>query len=111
MGIWWKFNQNKRPGYNQSTMTRDTSRYDLRRSYGMLVTGLAMEYQFKNSLSLYLAANYMMGFNRVIEMDVYYRIDNGPEQTGTVFSNGDYYSVFLGLRYPISHLWKKDPDR
>lgn len=99
------------PGFNQRTETRDTSRYDFRRNYGMLETGLALEYQFKNSLSLYLAANYMMGFNRVIEMDVHYRIDNRPEQTGTVFSNGDYCSVFWGLRYPLSNIWKKNPDR
>lgn len=96
------------PGFNQRTETVDTSRY-LKKTYSMLETGLALEYQFKNSLSLYLAGNYMMGFSRVTEIDVHYRIDNRPEQTGTVFSNGDYFSVFLGLRYPISNLWKRAP--
>ena len=94
------------PGFNQRTETVDTSRY-LKNTYGMLETGLALEYEFKNALSLYLSANYLRGFSRVTEIDVRYRIDNGPEQTGTVFSNGDYYSVVMGVRYPISNLWMK----
>ena len=42
-----------------------------------------------------------------METDVKYWINDGPEQTGTVFSNGDYYSIILGIKYPISNLWTK----
>ena len=101
---------NNLPGFNQRTETVDTSRY-LKKTYNMLETGLALEYEFRNSLKLSLSANYLRGFSRVTEIDVRYRIDNGPEQMGTVFSNGDYYSIFLGLRYPISNIWKRGPEQ
>ena len=92
---------------NDSTRTEYISTYSLKKSYGLIEAGLALDYKFKNSLRLYLAANYLTGLSRVIETDVKYWINDGPEQTGTVFSNGDYYSIILGIKYPISNLWTK----
>lgn len=95
---------------NDSTRTEYISTYSLKKSYGLIEAGLALDYKFKNSLRLYLAANYLTGFSRVVETDVKYWIDDGPEQTGTVFSNGDYYSIIIGLKYPISKVWTKKKD-
>ena len=92
---------------NDSTRTEYISTYSLKKSYGLIEAGLALDYKFKNSLRLYLAANYLTGLSRVIETDVKYWINDGPEQTGSVFSNGDYYSIILGIKYPISNLWTK----
>ena len=92
---------------NDSTRTEDISTYSLKKSYGLIEAGLALDYKFKNSLRLYLSANYLTGLSRVVETDVKYWINDGPEQTGTVFSNGDYYSIILGIKYPISNLWTK----
>ena len=92
---------------NDSTRTEHMSTYSLKKSYGLIEAGLALDYKFKNSLRLYLAVNYLTGLSRVVETDVKYWINDEPEQTGTVFSNGDYYSIVLGIKYPISNLWKK----
>ncbi|MDG1914845.1 MAG: hypothetical protein P8I55_09690 [Crocinitomix sp.] len=92
---------------NDSTRTECISTYSLKKSYGLIEAGLALEYKFKNSLRLSLTANYLTGLSRVVETDVKYWINDGQEQTGTVFSNGDYYSIKLGIKYPISNLWTK----
>ena len=92
---------------NDSTRTEHISTYGLKKYYGLIEAGLALEYKLKNSLRIYLTANYLTGLSRVVETDVKYWINNGPEQTGTVFSNGDYYSIILGIKYPISNLWIK----
>ena len=78
-----------------------------REYYGLLETGISIEYIFKNDIIIYLAANYLTGFKRMVEYDVKYTLNNQGEQNGKAFSNGDYYSIFLGLRYPISNIWNK----
>jgi hypothetical protein len=90
---------------NDSTRTQYTSTYSSQKTYGLLETSLALESKLSPSLTLYLAANYMTGFHRVVDMEVKYWINDLPEQSGTVFSNGDYLSIVLGIKYPISHLW------
>ena len=95
---------------NDSTRTEYISTYSLKKSYGLIEAGLALDYKFKNLLIIYLAANYLTGFGRIVESDVKYWINDGPEQTGTVFSNGDYYSIILGIKYPINLLVKKNND-
>ena len=88
-----------------SIRIQDLSTYSLEKTYGLIETGLALDYKLKNSMTFYLAANYLNGLSRVVEVDVKYWINDGPEQSGTVFSNGDYYSIFFGLKYPISNFW------
>ena len=95
---------------NDSTRTEYISTYSLKKSYGLIEAGLALDYKFKNLLIIYLAANYLTGLGRIIESDVKYWINDGPEQTGIVFSNGDYYSIILGIKYPINLLVKKNND-
>ncbi len=95
---------------NDITRTEYISTYSLKKSYGLIEAGLALDYKFKSSVRLYLAANYLAGLSRVVETDVKYWINDGPKQTGTVFSNGDYYSIIIGLKYPVSELWTKKKD-
>ena len=95
---------------NDSTRTEYISEYSLKKFYGLIEAGLALNYKFKNLLIIYLAANYLTGLGRIVESDVKYWINDGPEQTGTVFSNGDYYSIILGIKYPINLLVKKNND-
>ena len=97
--------------YNDSTRTQDISTYSLKKTYGLIETGIALDYRFKNSLTFYLAANYLTGFKRIIEIDVKYWINDWPEQSGTVFSNGDYFSFVFGIKYPINNLWTNGPDK
>lgn len=96
--------------YNDSTRSTSTSNYSFKKTYGLIETGIALEYKFKNAISLNLAANYLTGFSKIIEIDVEYWINDGPKQTGVVFSNGDYFSVVLGIKYPINNLWSKKKE-
>lgn len=93
--------------YNDSTRTQHISNYSFNRVFGLIETGVALDYTMKNSLSLYLSANYLAGLNRMVELDVSYWINDEPEQTATVYSNGNYYSIVFGVRYPISNLWTR----
>lgn len=95
--------------FNDSTRTEYRSNYSLRRNYGLIEAGVAFEYKLKSPLVLYLSANYLKGLQRVVEIDVQYWINDTPEQTATVFSNGDYYSVVFGIKYPISNFWTSKP--
>lgn len=104
------FSNSNLPQYNDSTRSEYLSTYSLKKTYGLIETGLALNYKFKNSVTLSFAANYLSGMSRIVEADVKYWINDGPEQTGTVFSNGDYYCITLGIKYPISNLWTKKTD-
>lgn len=95
---------------NDSTRTQSISNYSLHKTYGLIEAGIGLEYNFNNSLNLFLSASYLTGFKRIVEVEVDYWINEEPVQTGTVFSKGNYYSVVLGLRYPISHLWSAKAD-
>ena len=105
------FSSSTSPQYNDSTRTEYVSNYSLKKTYGLIETGLALDYKFKNSMILSLSANYLTGLSRVVETDVKYWINDEPEQTGTVFSNGDYFSLIIGLKYPISELWTKKTNK
>lgn len=87
--------------------TEYLANYSLVKSFGLIEAGVAVNFTFNNSMICYLAANYLTGMRRVVEMDVKYWTNFGPERTGTIFSNGDYYSITLGMKYPISNLWAK----
>ena len=95
------------PQINDSTRTQDISTYFQEKTYGLFEVGLALEYKFKKSTAIYLSANYLAGFKRLVEMDVKYWINDEPEQTGTVFSEGEYGSIVFGIKYSISNLWAK----
>lgn len=97
--------------YNDSTRIEDISTYNFEKTYGVIEMGVGLDYKLKNSWTLYLATNYLAGFSRIVEIDVKYWINDEPEQTGTVFSNGNYYNIVFGIKYPISNLWTKKPDK
>jgi hypothetical protein len=106
-GSGYSFSSSTSPQYNDSTRAEYVSNYSLKKTYGLIEAGLALDYKFKNSLRLYLSANYLTGLSRVVETDVKYWINDGPEQTGTVISNGNYQSIIIGMKFPVSNLWAK----
>ena len=91
-----------------SIFSVDTSDYGLRKTYPLLETGLALEYQFKNRMVLYFAGHYFFGLTRVINIDVYYKTNNEPYKYANVYSKGDYYSFVLGVKFPIGKLSTKE---
>ena len=104
------FSSGTSPSNNDSTRTESVSSYSLKKSYGLIETGLAVEYEMKNDMRYIISANYCAGLSRIIESDVKYWINDEPEQTGTIFSNGDYYSITLGIRYPLSKIRRKNAN-
>lgn len=83
------------------TRTEDITVYDFRKTYSLIETGIGLDYLLKNSIILYLKANTLRGFSRVVETNVKYWVDEGDEKNATVFSNGDYFSFVFGIKYPI----------
>jgi hypothetical protein len=99
------FTTSSNPQFNDSTRTEYISNYNLQRIYGLVEGGIGLEYKFKNSMIMYLSGSYLAGFKPVVDLDVTYRINDEPAQTANVFSDGSYYNVVVGLKYPISNLW------
>ena len=100
--------------YNDSTRSAHINWYTNERFIHLFEAGLSLDYAFKNGLTFYISANLFSGFKKIVEMDVEYWINDGPMQSGTVFSKGAYFSTLLGIRYPISKFWQKkknEPDR
>ncbi|MEO0896805.1 MAG: hypothetical protein AAFY71_10430 [Bacteroidota bacterium] len=94
------------PGFNDSTRYQDRSNYSLQRTYGLIETGFGVEFNFSPSVTVFSSFNYLRGIKRVVEIDITYKINDDPEETATVYSNGGYYAVAFGVRYAISDFWR-----
>tara|TARA_B100000674_G_scaffold269412_1_gene222466 strand:+ start:837 stop:1571 length:735 start_codon:yes stop_codon:yes gene_type:complete len=75
-----------------------------KRFFGLIETGVELDYKLNNSSTLYLSTTYLAGLSKVVELDVLYSINEGKEETANVFSNGDYFSILFGIRYPLANL-------
>lgn len=75
------------------------------RNFILLETGISFDVIIGNSFMLYLLTNYQAGFKRMIDIDVNYTDNSGP-QTGEVYTNGNNLQYVLGLKYAISNLWQ-----
>lgn len=99
------------PGGEDSARYNLASRYDFAKTFPLLQTGMGLEFiLFKRAL-LSLSANQYTGFKKISRQDITYSVNNAPEQTATAFSKGEFFSVELGLKYPVSNLWTKPKDR
>lgn len=92
------------------TFLVDTANYSLQKSYPLLEGGIGLSYTFKKGMILNLNSQYFYGLQRVVDIDVYYAIDGSPTRYVNVFSNGDYFSFTLGLKYPISNFWNSKSE-
>jgi Outer membrane protein beta-barrel domain len=77
------------------------------KTFSLLQIGLGIEIKLLKTLNLNFSANYYFGLNPVYEQDVLYRINGSPNQSAKMTSNGQFWSVGVGLQYPISNLWVK----
>jgi hypothetical protein len=78
----------------------------LRKNYSLLEAGLSLGWQFKSSIVLYISSSSTKGFKKMTEIDGTYQIGNEPEQTAKIRSNGDFYNVLFGVKFPISPAWQ-----
>lgn len=68
---------------------------------------LAIELRVLKTAFLSFSASYFTGFKKVIQSDIVYTLNDGPETTATTYSKGDYTSFNMGIRFPIATLGAK----
>jgi hypothetical protein len=99
-------------GYSSSFHAGDESHLSmaatpgLRKNYGLIEAGVSVSWQFKNSFVLYISGSSTKGFKKMTEIDGTYQIGNRPEQTAKIRSNGDFYNMLFGVKFPISPAWQ-----
>jgi hypothetical protein len=99
-------------GHSSSFHAGDESRLTmvatpgLRKNYSLIEAGVSVSWQFNNSFVLYISGCSTKGFKKMTEIDGTYQIGNGPEQTTKISSNGDFYNVLFGVKFPISPAWQ-----
>jgi hypothetical protein len=86
--------------YYSGTINRSISK-----TYPLLEVGTSVDVVFIDGWMLCLGANYYKGISRLVEVDLKYVIENKPNEA-QVFSDGDFFSLNLSLKYPISRFWK-----
>jgi len=82
-----------------------------RKYFLLLESGVDLNVTFKNDLILSFDLNYQSGFAKVIETDISYSINSGPEQKAALLSNGENFQFLIGMSYPVSNIWQKIPER
>ena len=78
---------------------------DVSRSVSLLQMGLGFEFQIFEVLQLSISTNYYKGSAPIWISDINYTVNNSSPGNGTVTSEGDFWSISTGIRYPISNLW------
>jgi hypothetical protein len=77
----------------------------IQKTYPLLEAGASVDIVFLDGWMLCLGANYYKGISRLVDVNIRYVIENKPN-TAQVFSDGDFFSINLSAKYPISRFWK-----
>jgi hypothetical protein len=75
--------------------------YGLTRSFPLVETGLGIEVHVLKKASISFLASYFTGFKPVVDIDLIYTVNDGPDTPVQAHSKGEYASFYIGLRYPI----------
>lgn len=75
--------------------------YSLTRSFPLLETGLGIEVHVLKKASFSFMASYFTGFNPVVDLDLTYTVNDGPDTIVQAHSKGDYACFYIVLSYPI----------
>ncbi len=76
--------------------------YGLTRAFPLLETGFGIEVHLFKRASINLTAGYFTGFKPVIEMDILYNVNDGPDTMARAHSKGEYVSLYLGVLYSLT---------
>lgn len=82
------------------------SKLSIRKAYPLLQTGMGLEFIFLRTALVSLSANYYTGFKTLIEQDIEYRHNSSAPYTAKGLSKGEFLSLGLAVKYPISSIWK-----
>jgi len=98
-------------GYGKETSSTTVIYYyytenpDVSRYFSLLQTGIGFEFTLFKKLLFSISTNYYSGFNKTTQVDITYTVNNANPTTGTAISNGEFWCVGTGLKYPISNFW------
>ena len=84
------------------TETPNSSRY-----FSLFQVGLGIEFKLFRTLRLSTLANYYSGLNKVNQLNIAYTVNNSTAATGIATSKGQFWSIGVGLKYPISNFWNR----
>jgi hypothetical protein len=89
--------QNRSGTYTISEVTHVNSV----RNYGMLQSGLNLEFQMFKALMICASANYYRNFSKILKDDITYSFDNAAPQTVYGLSKARMVALGIGLKYAI----------
>lgn len=98
--------------WNYTITHSDSVAYDYsvtynNKTFSLIQTGIGIEIKLLKTLNLNFSANYYFGLNHVYQQDVLYRINGSSNQSAKMISKGQFWSIGVGLQYPISNSWMK----
>lgn len=93
---------------NGNTIEYDFDENDnVARTFVMAHPSVTIETALLNTFVLGICVSRPFGFNRANQLDISYTINNSSPITAKAVNRGDYWSVGLSLKYPISNFWRK----
>jgi hypothetical protein len=95
-------------GFGAFAMDSFTASYasvsSLNRIFFLAEFGAGLEYVFSNGFKIASQSAYLMGFNKLIRLDVEYQHGSQPVQTAQLHSRGQYIKFGLAISYCIAEL-------
>lgn len=79
--------------------------YATERVYILAQGGLSLDLMFAKGMVVSVGGNYAQGIVESARVDLEYRISREINQ-GTLRSRGSFYNALLGIKYPVSRLWR-----
>jgi len=101
-GTSWLTEGNSRTDFTY-TENEDVSKY-----FMLLNPTIGIEQKFFKStvpVSIYLTRNF--GFTRIHQLDITYSVDGSAPVEAKVMGYGEFWSLSLSVKYPISNIWQK----
>ena len=76
--------------------------------YSLIEARAGISYQFKKAGTITLSSSYFAGLQPVKISDITYNVGATDTHTAHAISNGNYFCVSIGYKYPISNFWQKN---
>ncbi len=84
-----------------------TDHFNYKNVFPLFETGVTFDYHTRWGLQLSLGTSWQGGFTKVIQNDVTYSINDGPEHHATYTSHGNNFRVMFGMSYAVSRFWQE----
>jgi hypothetical protein len=88
----------------------ETGYTNLKKTFGLFETGLTLDYRTKRGFQFFLGGSWQGGFSKIMQFDVNYKINDGPEHQATYTSKGNNFRIMFGVSYAVSRFWQEKRD-